>query len=90
MFLDSTTQSLYIVTITSVGLKLICPLQTQTDLDPSLAKINYWGEYMYDQALAKIQQERKLSKDEKSQINIHTNRNTVYMCISTLEKIQIL
>ena len=44
---------------------------------------------MYDQALAKIQQERKLSKNE-SQINIHTNRSTVYICISTLEKNQIL
>ena len=74
----------------SVGLKLICPLQTQTDLHPSLAKINYWGEYMYDQALAKIQQERKLSKGE-SQINIHTNKSTSeYMCISTLEKNQML
>ena len=89
MFLDSTTQSLYNCNNSPAGLKLICPLQTQTDLDPSLAKINYWGEYMYDQALAKIQHERKLSKNE-SQINIHTNRSTVYICISTLEKNQIL
>ena len=44
---------------------------------------------MYDQALAKIQQHSKLSKDE-SQINIHTNRSTEYMCISTLEKIKYL
>lgn len=45
---------------------------------------------MYDQALAKIQQERKLSKGE-SQINIPTNRSTSeYMCISTLEKNQML
>ena len=88
LFLDSNPVSVH-CNNSSAGLKLICPLETKTDLDPSLAKINYWGKYMYDQALAKIQQHSKLSKDE-SQINIHTNRSTEYMCISTLEKNQIL